>query len=78
MTDNQSRNNSNHTLGGSKNPEVAMNTRGSKDDKQVSGRQDLWTEIASDPSKLKYWEEIARLWRGSLDCRVGLEARGRN
>jgi|GEM_PF-6424302 len=75
MADNQNRIN---TLNGSKDPEAAMNTNGSRNGKQVLGRQDCWVDIVSDPGKLKYWKEIARLWRGSLDCRVGLEDRGKS
>ncbi len=26
------------------------------------------TDIVNDPDKLKYWKEIAKLWRSSLDC----------
>jgi len=74
VADNQNRIN---TLSGSVDPEASMNTNGSSNDKQVSGRQDCWMDIASDPGKLKYWKEIARLWRGSLDCRIGLEGRGK-
>ncbi len=25
-----------------------------------------WQSIADDPEKLRYWREIARLWRASL------------
>jgi len=55
-----------------------MNMSASSNDKQVMSRQDCWVDIASDPGKLKYWKEIARLWRGSLDCRIGLESRGKS
>lgn len=75
MADNQNRIN---TLNGSGGPEADMNMSASSNDKQVMSRQDCWVDIASDPGKLKYWKEIARLWRGSLDCRIGLESRGKS
>jgi len=37
---------------------------------------DCWRSIASDPDRLRYWREIAQLWRGSLSIDTNRPARG--
>ncbi len=36
------------------------------DDSNREAGSDCWQAIAADPERLRYWREIARLWRGSL------------
>ena len=48
----------------------------SRRDEAPSRKTDCWQSIANDPERLRYWREIARLWRGSLSIDTHHPARG--